>query len=60
MLLQHVSVYKETIIREPVSTLLKLHTWFMWVHKWPSVLCLTGHIMQPNTDNACTAIYVPT
>ena len=35
VLLQHFSVYTETIIREPVSTLLKLHMWFIWLHSWP-------------------------
>ena len=35
VLLQHVSVYTETIIRGSVSTLLKLHRWFIWLHSWP-------------------------
>jgi len=52
-LLQHVSVYKETIIRDPTAiTLLKLHTWFIAdtqsSHKTLSVLWL--HIV---TCEAC-------
>ena len=32
VLLQHVLVYTETIIRESISTLLKLHRWFIRLH----------------------------
>ena len=49
------SIIKRTCTRFQVNNCLT-HVFKANLHK----IYIQGHIMQPNTDNACTAIYVPT